>query len=198
MSAKKRPWLQPAVVCAGLIPTAWLGYRALTGALGANPIAAAMNQLGLLALILLILSLACTPIRILTGASWPISIRKTLGLLGFTHVVLHFLVYAVVDQGLALGAIARDIVERPFILVGFAAFILLLPLAATSTAGMLKRLGARRWKRLHRLAYVCAGLGVIHFAIRVKKDMTEPAIYGVLLVALLLARLLTPRQRSQA
>jgi methionine sulfoxide reductase heme-binding subunit len=194
----KRPWLKPGVVAAGLVPLALLSIRAVSGGLGANPIATAMNQLGLVALILLLATLACTPIKIVWGATWPIAIRKTLGLLAFAYVTMHFLTYAVVDQGLALSAIVADIAERPFILVGFTAFVLLIPLAVTSTSGMLKRLGAKRWKQLHRLAYLCAGLGVIHFALRVKKDPTEPVIYGAVLATLLLARFLTPRPRASA
>lgn len=198
MSSAKLPWLKPAVVTAGLLPLALLGFRALTGSLGANPIATAMNQLGLLALLHLLASLACSPIKILTGATWPIGIRKTLGLLGFSYVAMHFVLYAIIDQGLALGAIVADVVERPFILVGFTAFVLLIPLAVTSTSRMLKRLGAKRWKQLHRLAYVCAGLGVIHYFLRVKKDLTEPIVYGVVLAGLLLVRLLPGKKPVRA
>jgi sulfoxide reductase heme-binding subunit YedZ len=177
-------WLVPAVVAGGLVPLAVIGIRAARGALGANPIAEAMNQLGLLALVLLVASLAATPLKILSGWTWPIRIRKALGLLGFSYVCTHFLVYAVVDQALALGAVVDDVLERPFILIGFTAFLMLIPLAATSTARMLKRLGFARWKRLHRLAYVAAGLGVVHFFLRVKKDVTEPLIYGAVLALL--------------
>lgn len=188
--AGKLGWLVPAIVTGGLAPAVVLVIRAVRKDLGANPIAEVMNQLGLLALVLLVLSLAATPLQIATGWKWPIRIRKTLGLLGFFYVCAHFLVYAVLDQSLALGAIAADITKRPFTLVGFVAFVLLVPLAATSTASALKRMGFARWKRLHRLAYAAAILGVVHFVMRVKKDVTEPAIYGALLGGLFLIRIM--------
>jgi sulfoxide reductase heme-binding subunit YedZ len=180
----------PAVVTGALVPLAVMIVRAARGTLGANPVAEAVNQLGLLALICLVLSLACTPLKILFRWTWPIRVRKTLGLLGFSYAVLHFATYAVVDQVLDVRAIVLDIVERPFILVGFLALVLLVPLAATSTATALKRMGAARWKRLHRLAYVCATLGIVHFVLRVKKDLREPLVYGGILAALFVIRAL--------
>ncbi|AUX25374.1 sulfite oxidase [Sorangium cellulosum] len=188
-AGRKLPWLEPAVVTGGLIPLAVLGLRAATGALGANPVAEALNQLGLLALVLLIASLAATPLQRITGWTFPVRIRKALGLLSFFYACAHFLIYATLDQGLALPAIVADITERPFLLIGFVALVLLVPLAATSTARMLKRLGFARWKRLHRLAYVAAVLGVAHYFLRVKKDTTEPLIYAALLAALFAVRI---------
>lgn len=182
-------WLVPAVVTGGLVPGAVLLARAATGALGANPIAEALNQLGLLALVLLVASLAATPLKLLGGWTWPIKIRKALGLLGFSYACAHLLTYAALDQVLDVRAIVRDVIERRFIAVGMTAFVLLVPLAATSTSGMLKRLGAARWKRLHRLAYVVASLGVVHFLWRVKKDRTEPLAYGAVLGVLFAVRL---------
>jgi sulfoxide reductase heme-binding subunit YedZ len=191
-AAKARPlaWLVPAVVTGALAPLPIMALRFYRGTLGANPIAEALNQLGLLALVLLLASLACTPLKILSGWTWPIRIRKTLGLIGFTYASIHVLTYSVLDQALAWAAIVDDILERNFIAVGLLAFLLLVPLAVTSTSGMLKRLGFARWKRLHRLAYVAAGLGVVHFFWRVKKDLSEPLTYGVILGALLAVRLL--------
>jgi sulfoxide reductase heme-binding subunit YedZ len=110
-------------------------------------------------------------------------------LFAFFHACLHFLTYAVIDQGLKLGTILEDILNRKFIFVGFSALVLLVPLAITSTSTMVKRLGAARWRRLHRLAYVAASLGVIHFVLRVKKDVSEPAVYGVVLAALFAVRI---------
>jgi len=188
-TAARLSWLVPAVVTGGLVPAAVLVLRAALGALGADPIAEALNQLGLLALVLLVASLAATPLKIVTGWTWPIRIRKALGLLAFAYAFLHFWVYAAVDQGFALAAIAEDIAERPFILAGAVALALLVPLAATSTARMLKRLGHARWKRLHRLAYVAAILAVTHFFLRVKKDASEPMIYAAILGLLFAARL---------
>jgi len=185
----KLSWLVPAVVTGSLAPLVLLVYRAARKDLGANPISEALNQLGLLALVLLIASLACSPLKTLTGANWPLRIRKALGLLGFFYVSAHLLLYALVDQSRNLHAIVEDITKRPFILVGFAAFVLLVPLALTSTAKALKRLGFARWKRLHRLAYVVGILGVVHFFLRVKKDTTEPMIYGAILSALFLVRI---------
>src|SRR5215207_5168227 len=124
------PWLKPAVVTGALMPLALLATRWASGTLGANPVAEALNQLGLLALVCLMLTLACTPLKIIMGWVWPIRIRKTLGLLAFFYASLHFFTYAVLDQVLDLHPIVRDIVKRPFILVGFAALALLVPLAA--------------------------------------------------------------------
>jgi sulfoxide reductase heme-binding subunit YedZ len=183
------PWLKPAVFTGALVPLAALALRASRHALGANPIAEVLNQLGLLALVFLVASLACTPLKAIAGWTWPIRIRKMLGLHAFFYACLHFLTYAAVDQGLKIAAIAGDIVKRPFILVGFVALVLLVPLAITSTARMLKRLGAARWKRLHRLAYVVGILGVVHFFLRVKKDVSEPLAYGVVLGVLFAVRI---------
>jgi len=183
------PWLKPAVFAGALIPVGGLALRAYAGTLGANPIAEGLNQLGLLALIFLIASLTCTPLKTLTGWSWPIRIRKMLGLFGFFYASMHLLTYAGLDQTLDFKAILKDIAERKFILVGFLAFLLLVPLAITSTAKMVKRLGFAAWKRLHRLAYVAPTLGVLHFVLRVKKDLTEPLIYGGILALLFAVRI---------
>jgi sulfoxide reductase heme-binding subunit YedZ len=183
------PWLAPGVFVGALVPLAALVARAAGGTLGAEPVAIALNRLGLLALIFLVASLACTPLKVVTGATWPVRLRRMLGLFGFFYAALHFLTYAAIDQGVDLRAIAADIAKRKFILVGFAALVLLAPLAATSTAAMVRRLGYARWKALHRLAYVAAGLGVVHFFLRVKKDVSEPAVYGAVLAVLFLVRI---------
>jgi sulfoxide reductase heme-binding subunit YedZ len=186
---KTAPWLAPAVFAGALVPLANLVFRAARGTLGADPVAIALNQLGLLALTFLLLSLACTPIKILSGSPLPIRPRKMLGLFAFFYAACHFMTYAVVDQGLDVAAILEDIADRKFIFVGFAALILLVPLAITSTAKMLKRLGFARWKRLHRLVYLAASLGAIHFYLRVKKDVTEPTVYAVILGVLFAIRI---------
>lgn len=187
--AKPLPWLQPAVVAGAAIPAGLIVTRAGAGELGANPIATALNQLGLLALTFLIASLACTPLQLLFKWTWPVRIRRTLGVIAFTYVTVHFLTYLCLDLQLDFATLGKDLAKRPFITVGFSAWLLLIPLALTSTDGMVRRLGFVRWKRLHRLAYVCGLLGALHFWWRVKKDVTEPAIYGAVLIALLLIRI---------
>jgi sulfoxide reductase heme-binding subunit YedZ len=198
MAAPPLPWLKPAVLVGGLSPLALLALQAARGTLGANPIERVLNQTGMLALILLVASLACTPLKVVAGWTWPPRLRKSLGLLGFAYAVLHFLTYAGVDQGLALGAILEDIVKRPFITVGFLALVLLVPLAVTSTNRMVRRMGFPAWQRLHRLAYVAASLGVVHFVWRVKKDLTEPLAYGSVLALLFAVRVAEALRRRRA
>ena len=135
----------------------------MQGTLDADPIAQIENELGLTALILLVASLACTPARWLFGWTWPQRIRRDLGLLAFFYAMLHFLLYLVLDQTFDWQAIYQDIIERPFITVGFLALVLMVPLALTSTSGSVRRLGFRRWTRLHQLAYVAGVLAAIHF-----------------------------------
>jgi sulfoxide reductase heme-binding subunit YedZ len=183
------PWLKPAIFVGGLIPAAVLLSRGLRGALGANPIATALNQLGLMALVFLIASLACTPLKIVFGWTWPIRIRRMLGLFAFFYALVHISTYSGLDQVFDFKAIWADVTKRKFIFVGFAAFVLLVPLAATSTDAMVRRLGFARWKLLHRLAYVAAILGVVHFIWRVKKDVTQPMTYAAILAVLLGVRL---------
>lgn len=198
MSAPPLPWLKPAVLVGGLSPLALLALQAARGTLGANPIELVLNQTGMLSLILLVASLACTPLKGVAGWTWPPRLRKLLGLLGFAYAVLHFLTYAGVDQGLALGALLEDILERPFITVGFLALVLLVPLAVTSTNHMVRRLGFPAWRRLHRLAYVAASLGVVHFLWRVKKDLTEPLVYGSVLALLFALRVAEALRKRRA
>lgn len=183
------PWLKPGVFVGSLAPLAAIALHGYRGSLGANPIERALNQVGLLALVFLVASLACTPLKTVAGWTWPIRLRKMLGLYAFFYASLHFFIYVVLDRGLDLAALGKDIVKRPFILVGTVALVLLTPLAVTSTAKMVKRLGFARWKRLHKLAYVAAVLGVIHFFLRVKKDVSEPLVYGVILFVLFAVRI---------
>ncbi len=189
--ARRRPPppLAPAVWVGGLLPVALLGLQWSQGELGANPVNEALNQLGLLALVALLASLACTPLARFTGWTWPARVRKHLGLLAFTFASLHLVLWAGVDQGLRLRAVLADVLERPFVTVGFSAWVLLLPLALTSTAASVRRLGFARWKRLHRLAYLAAALAVLHFTWKQKKELREPLTYAVALAALLAARL---------
>lgn len=195
--AKPVPWLVPAVWTAGVLPAAAIVLRASQDGLGANPISEALNRLGLTALVFLVLSLACTPVQLMTQWTWPVRIRRALGLTGFGYATVHFLAYLVLDQQLALGDVLEDVGKRPFITVGFAAWLLLIPLALTSTKAAVKRLGFVRWKQVHRLAYLCAALGVVHFYWRVKKDTTEPLIYGAVVGFLLLVRVVNSAQGKQ-
>lgn len=185
MASPPLPWLNPAVLAGGLAPLAIMALQGAQGTLGPDVIEAVLNQTGLLALVFLVGSLACTPLKVLFGWTWPIRIRKLVGLMAFAYASVHFLTYTVADQGLALRPILEDITKRKFIAVGFLALVLLVPLAVTSTNASVRRMGFPAWKRLHRLAYVAAALGVIHFVWRVKKDHTEPFIYGAVLALLL-------------
>nr|WP_232337856.1 protein-methionine-sulfoxide reductase heme-binding subunit MsrQ [Deinococcus arboris] len=179
----------PAVTAGGLLPAAVLVADALSGALGANPIQRATFQTGLLALTLLVLSLACTPLRLLTGWTWPARLRKPLGLLAFGYAALHFLIY-LFDHGFSLTLMTEDVLERPFVTAGFTALLLLVPLALTSTPRAVRRLGFARWTRLHQLAYVSVSLAGLHYYWGVKKDHTPPLIYAGVIAALFLVRLL--------
>ena len=191
MTASKMPlpWLKPAVLTGSMVPVAAILLRAEQGSLGADPIAEALNQLGLIALVFLIAALGCTPLKSLLGWTWPMRIRRMLGLLAFSYAALHVATYTILDQGLDWRAIWDDVSKRKFIFVGFSTFVLLIPLAATSTNSALRRLGYVRWKQLHRLAYVAPVLAVLHFIWRVKRDIREPMTYAMVLVALLLFRL---------
>lgn len=155
----------------------------------ANPIEAVIHATGWWTLAFLMIGLAVTPLRKLSGWSWLGRFRRMLGLFAFFYACLHILAYLALDQGFAWVDILADIAKRPYITVGFAAFLLLVPLAVTSTDGMIRRLGGQRWKRLHRLVYPIAIGGVLHFWWLVKKDISQPALFAVILAVLLLARL---------
>lgn len=172
----------------GLLPLGLLGLRWLANGLGANPIEALILHFGRWAIVLLIAALAVTPLRRLTGWNELARSRRTLGLFGFLYVSLHFLAYLVLDQFFAWEYIWEDIAERPFITIGFAAFLLLIPLAATSTRGAIRRLG-KNWVRLHRLFYVAAVLAVIHYYWNVRADEPTPLLAIAAVGLLLLARL---------
>ena len=156
--------------------------------LGANPMEELIHRLGKWGLNFLLITLAVTPLRRLTGKGWLLRFRRMFGLFAFFYVLLHFLTYAGLDQRFDLPVIFEDIAERPFITVGFTAFLLLIPLALTSTNAMIRRLG-RRWQKLHRLVYLIAILGVVHFYWQVKLDTLEALIYAAILAVLLGFRL---------
>ncbi len=189
--ARRHPLLHPAakvvlfVLC--LSPLAWLVWRAFANTLGANPAEALIRGLGEWALRLLWITLAVTPLRQWTGQPALARFRRMLGLFAFFYASLHLLAYGWLDMGLDLADIARDIVKRPFILMGFAAWLMLVPLAATSFNRAIKALGAKRWQLLHRLVYLIAIVGLMHFIwMRAgKNNFAEPAIYGAILLVLL-------------
>lgn len=189
-------WLEPAVITGALVPIAVLFFRNEYNLLSADPIAEILNQLGYLGLTLLVASLACTPLKLVFGWTWPLRIRKTLGLAGFYYILLHFLWYIGKDKSFHMGEIVGDVILHYFILVGFVAFVLLIPLAVTSTNKMIARLGGQRWRKLHKLAYVCGILGVIHFYMRVKIKITEPVVFGSILFLLLGIRYIYSMKKS--
>jgi sulfoxide reductase heme-binding subunit YedZ len=185
MTRRRLAWLKAGIVVAGLGPLALLFARAAGyGSLGANPVQEVQHSLGITALNLLLLTLAITPLRRMTGLSWLVSLRRALGLLAFTYALLHALSYMVLDRRLDWSSLIPDVTERPWITVGFLALLLLVPLAVTSTNAMQRRLG-RRWRSLHRSIYVIGLLAVLHFFLQVKLDTSEPLLYALILAVLL-------------
>ncbi len=182
---------KPVVFLLGLLPLAILllrGFAVAGFGLGANPIEALLQELGRWGLKFLLLTLAITPLRRWTGWHWLLRFRRMLGLFSFFYLSLHFTVYAVLDQGLDVTAITEDVVERPYITLGVTGLLLLIPLALTSTRGMMRRLG-KRWQKLHRLVYVIAIVGVWHFYWQVKLDTLDASLYALVLAVLLGTRL---------
>ncbi len=178
---------KPLVFLLCLLPFTLLLVDLINDDLGANPVEKISHRTGDWTLRLLLLTLSMTPLRQLTGWKAPLRIRRMLGLFTFFYATLHFLTYLVFDQFFDWQEIYRDILKRPYITLGFSAYVLLVPLAATSTNGMIKRLG-RRWRQLHQMVYVVATLGVLHYLWLVKKDLREPLVYAVLWLLLLLWR----------
>ena len=192
-----RRLLKPSLFLLCLLPLAWLIARAfgVAGlALGANPIDELQDRLGDWSLRLLLATLCVTPLAVTLRKPWLVGVRRMLGLFAFTYLTLHFLNWLVLDQWFDLRAIVADIAKRPYITVGFSAFLMLVPLAVTSTAGWMRRLG-RRWHQLHRLVYPAAILGCMHFWWQVKADWREPAVYTALLLGLLAWRVHRARRR---
>lgn len=187
--------LLPAAFAACCTPLLWLALQFFTSGLGANPIEALLNSLGYTAFVLLALTLACTPLQVLFGWNWPIRIRKLLGDFCFFYACLHLLTYTVIDQGLDLDAIGKDVLKHKFIFLGMGTWVLLLPLAITSTRGWQRRLGFRRWKRLHRLVYLAGGLASFHFLLRFKTPRVETIAWMAVVAALLLIRVVEAARR---
>jgi sulfoxide reductase heme-binding subunit YedZ len=196
MALKSRhAFVAPAIVTGWLLALAQLGYRVATHQLGANPIATALNQLGLLSMVLLVASLCATPLKLTLGWTWPLRARRTLGLLAFCTALLHFLLYLGPDQGFDVLGVLNDIGKRPFIAVGFLALVLLVPLAWTSSKEAVQRLTFPVWQRLHRLVYVVGALAALHFFLRVKADHTQPLIYGSIILLGFVIRLVAWRNK---
>jgi methionine sulfoxide reductase heme-binding subunit len=188
---------KPLVFVASLLPLAWLicGAAGWLGfSLGADPVKKLEHECGKTALNLLLLTLAVSPVRELTGQPQLLRLRRMLGLFAFFYVALHFTIYLTLDLELNFRLLGADIVKRPYLTIGFTALLLLIPLALTSTNAMMRRLGSR-WQRLHRLVYVIAVLGVWHFYWQVKRDVREPLIYAGMLTILLAWRVLRARRR---
>ena len=204
--------VKPAVFVAALGPLAWLIWAGLTGNLSVNPLSDLTNETGLWALRFLCISLAITPLRRVTGWNWVIRFRRMLGLYAFFYGSLHFLVYTIADRfagldfpdGLASWTTARnlaasvgeDIYKRPFITIGFTALMLMLPLAITSTAGWMRRLGGKRWNTLHRLAYAAGVAAVVHYYLLLKSDVRSPLLYAAIVAVLLGARVYWARMKA--
>ena len=205
---------KPLVFAASLGPLAWLVWAALTGNLSPNPLSDITNETGVWTLRFLCITLAITPLRAITGWHAAIRFRRMTGLFAFFYGTLHFLIYAIADRFAGLdftngmftlatarnlvASVGEDIYKRPFITVGFTAWMTMLPLAITSTAGMIRRLGGRRWNLLHRLVYLTATLGVVHYYWLVKADVRRPVTYGIVVGVLLAVRAVRAWQRSGA
>jgi len=183
-------WLKPLAFIACLVPFAQLAYKAYSGDLGVNPIETITHFTGDWTLIFLLVTLSVTPLRKISGWNELIKFRRMLGLFAFFYAVLHFSTYIVLDHFFDFQRIAKDIVKRPYVTVGFTGFMLMVPLAMTSTAAMIRRLG-KRWQQLHRLVYLAAIAGVIHFYWLVKADIRRPLQYATVLAILLGYRIVT-------
>jgi len=183
-----RSVLKPVVFVAALGPLAWLIYHIVWGDLGANPIETITNSTGIWTLRFIVITLAITPLRWLTKWNPIITFRRMLGLFAFFYGTIHFSIYFVLDRSLMFDGLWEDIVKRPYITVGFSGFVLMIPLALTSTKGWIRRLGGRRWNLLHRLIYVTAVLAVVHYWWKVKLDVTDPMIYAGIVAVLLSVR----------
>ena len=186
------PLAKPVLFVLALLPFAWLMVGAFTDGLGANPAEYLLRATGVWTLRFLCLTLAITPLRVITNTPALVRFRRMLGLFVYLYVILHLLSYSWFDKGFDVADIAKDIAKRPFILVGFSAFVLLTPLASTSFNRAIRALGVKRWQALHKLVYLVAGLGILHFYwMRAgKHDFAEVTVYGAIMSVLLGWRLL--------
>lgn len=197
------PWLRPAAHLFMALPLLWLGFawaellfwNPASLRISAEPVAYTHNNLGLMALKALVLALAVTPVRILTGWGRVMTVRRALGLWAFAYAVLHLLAFLWLDLDWSLAELVAETAARPFILAGMLAFLAMLPLALTSSNAAIRRLGARRWRALHRLAYLAAVAGILHFILRVKGWQAEPLVYAAILALLFGIRLVPALRR---
>lgn len=178
-----------AVFVNALVPLALLAWDWRAGRVGANPLDFVTRTTGTLTLVFLVLTLAISPLRKWTGAQWLVRLRRMIGLYAFFYGSLHFLTYLWFDKSFDFGEIAGDVVQRWFIIVGLVGFFALVPLAITSTDKMIKRLGGKRWQKLHRLTYVAGVAGVLHFYLLVKSDIRKPLLFAAAVAVLLGYRL---------
>jgi sulfoxide reductase heme-binding subunit YedZ len=190
-------WTKITVFALCLIPAMLLAWRALHGDLSANPIEFITHWTGDWTIRFLCITLAITPLRKLLRLPEVIRFRRMLGLFAFFYASLHFLTWFVLDKFFDWNEILKDVVKRPFITAGFTAFVVLIPLAATSTAGWIRRLGGKRWQMLHRLIYVSACAGVVHYYWLVKSDIRLPLLYGAIVTVLLAYRLIANMMRGK-
>jgi sulfoxide reductase heme-binding subunit YedZ len=179
------------------VPVTLLGWDAWHHRLGANPVNFAILTTGMSALVFLLLTLAVTPLRKITGLNWIIFSRRTLGLYAFFYASLHFLIFFSLDRSLSISSTVSQMVKRKYLLVGVTGLLVMVPLAITSTNAMIKRLGGRRWRALHRLAYVAAIAGVVHYYMQVKADVRQPLAFGAVLSILLGYRLVVYASRAK-
>lgn len=192
---------KPVVFAACLGPFLWLVYQAFWGDLGVNPIETITNETGIWTLRLLAVTIAITPLRWLTKWNPIINFRRMVGLFAFFYGTIHFFIYFILDRSLMFDGLWEDIVKRPYITVGFTAFMLMIPLAITSTKGWIRRLGGHRWNLLHKLVYVSASFGVLHYWWKVKLDVTNPMIYAAIVAVLLgwrVVKAINKRQSARA
>ena len=190
--------VRPALNLASILPLAWLLFALLTGLVMGDQVKFMQHVTGDTALTCLMLTLLITPLRRVSGWNEIIKLRRFIGLTAFWYACLHLTTYLVFDQSLDVGEITVDIQKHPWVLVGFTAFLCLVPLALTSTNGWIRRLGGKRWQRLHRLVYVGASAGVLHYFWLVKKDIRAPLTYGLILIVLLGSRIWFALEKKRA
>jgi sulfoxide reductase heme-binding subunit YedZ len=190
--------VKPLVFLAALAPVGWLVYNAFFGDLGVNPVETVTNSTGIWTLRFIVLTLLLTPLRWLSGFNPLALFRRMLGLFAFFYGSLHFMTYFILDHSLDFSGVWDDVVKRPYITAGFTAFVLMIPLALTSTQGWIRRLGGKRWNLLHRLIYLTAIGAVLHYLWKVKLDTTNPLYYAALVAVLLGARLWQRAKKASA